>query len=450
MCGIAAVQNGTREEVEKMGDAMQRRGVERIITEIESLKVCFNWLPTTDPSPQARQPFTSTNNYITWLNGYISNYRELANKYNIELKTNSDSEFLSKFIGMFELRKLNELNGVFAVLYKNGCNIGSFTDRYGARQLYKSYHGVKMYYASEVKSLLAVQQYPFNENAIKDWKYSLGVMTPDTIYDGIERVKCLPFTYPQKIQIDYEEAKEELRRLFTQSINRNKSTLKNCVFLSGGVDSAIIAKYIKPDYCFSMDYKDRNYSEIENIKRNSLSKHITMICNKELFEEYKDKTMLALDDLKVGSSYTNFALTELASKFCTIIYSGAGGDEFFGGYPHRLNKEINKVIKRTNYSGEEYCISHFYYDVAFLRAVLVVEDRMAGYHTMETRYPLLDNDLVDFALSLPDEYLKNKQILKDISGLNKRVLNSKKRGFTNPYFTNKEWVDFALKKVNYE
>ena len=72
---------------------------------------------------------------------------------------------------------------------------------------------------------------------------------------------------------------------------------------------------------------------------------------------------------------------------------------------------------------------------------------MAGWHTMETRYPLLDNDFVDFALSLPDEYLKDKRILKDISGLHFEVLNAKKKGFSNPHFTNKEWVKFTLKHI---
>lgn len=112
------------------------------------------------------------------------------------------------------------------------------------------------------------------------------------------------------------------------------------------------------------------------------------------------------------------------------------------------------VISRSNtwfypwgFSPLSWDISHFEYDLKFLSAVLVVEDRMSGYHTMETRYPLLDNDLVDFALSLPDEYKENKRILKDVCGLHPDVIAGKKRGFSNPYFTNDEWVDFTLKNL---
>jgi hypothetical protein len=72
---------------------------------------------------------------------------------------------------------------------------------------------------------------------------------------------------------------------------------------------------------------------------------------------------------------------------------------------------------------------------------------MSGWHTMETRYPLLDNEFVDFALSLPDEYLNNKRILKDISGLHPDVIKGKKRGFSNPHFTNDEWVEFCKNNI---
>ena len=66
---------------------------------------------------------------------------------------------------------------------------------------------------------------------------------------------------------------------------------------------------------------------------------------------------------------------------------------------------------------------------------------------METRYPLLDNEFVDYALSLPDEYLENKRILKDISCLSDNVLNGKKRGFSNPHYTNKEWIDHVKRNL---
>jgi len=50
-------------------------------------------------------------------------------------------------------------------------------------------------------------------------------------------------------------------------------------------------------------------------------------------------------------------------------------------------------------------------------------------------------------LSLPLEFIENKRILKDVCGLSENVIKGKKRGFSNPYFTNDEWVEFTIKNL---
>lgn len=441
--------NGSIEEVKRMGKAIERRGLTHSITDLGAIKVYFTYLPITDQAAPT-QPFEFGDTMV-WQNGFISNWKELAIKYNIKLRTNCDTELLANFID----RKLdqNELNGFFSVLYynKKEKTVGAFTDRYGVKQIYAYENNGKHYLSSEVKSILSVAELEIDERAASDWLHSLGVMTDHTIYKGITRVPGLRFKKPQQINISYPEAKERLNFLLDQSIKRNKvEGLKDGVFLSGGIDSGVLAKRLNPDYCFSMDYMNE-LSEIDNIKLNSSGIHMTMICNKKLFDTYKHQTADVLDDLKAGSCYTNFALTETASKFCTVLYSGAGADEVFDGYSHRYNKSIQNVIRRTSYE-PEYAypdITHKEYDWRFLRAILVVEDRMTGFHTMETRYPFLDNDLVDFALSLPPEYRKYKRILRDVSGLSSDVVMGKKKGWSNPYVTNEEWAKFCLNAKKY-
>lgn len=459
MCGISVVINGTDAEVKKMGEAIAHRGTQSGITEIDNIKIWFSLLAITDDEAPM-QPFRS-GPWTVWMNGFISNYQELARTFKIRMKTNCDTELLAGFIGKFgvDAEKLQVLSGFFAVFVYNeqSKRYYSFTDRYGIKQLYRYQKGETIYFASEIKAILAVQPLEISQKWAEDWVYSLGIMNENTIYEGITRVPCLRFHHPKPIPISYEEAKERLSLLLAKSLDRNKvKGFYDGVFLSGGVDSGILAKKLNPDFCFSMDYQDEQYSEIENIKRNSSGIHFTMICNERLLSLYKNKAVDALDDLKAGSSYTNFALTELATKYCTVLYSGAGGDEVFNGYTHRYNRPIQEVIKRTLVTDDFHPlilypeITHKQYDWKFLKAVLVVEDRMAGYHTMETRYPLLDNDFVDFALSLPEAYRQNKRILKDISGLDKAVIEGKKRGFSNPYMTNYQWATHALnRKIKY-
>lgn len=455
MCGINGIIGGDFRDgklamkLQKMYEATKNRGLNQMVQQHNDARISFNWLKITDTTLTVMP--NEYNGTTVYLNGYISNYRELANKYGIELDTDCDIEFLAKFISINDKPDFSELNGFFAILAQKYDVWFIFTDRYGVKQLYiyKDEHET-MYISSELKGILAVFPHlkPCNI-AVDDWKKTLGVVGSDTIYGEIIRAQKLPFHIPEKIEISYEDAKLKLSDLLHNAFKRNRYKGKTGVFLSGGIDSGIIAKHMKPDYSFSVDYVDDEFSETELIKKNSTGTHLSIIINEEMAKQYAYKTMSALDDLKAGSCYTNFAIAELASKFVKVVHSGAGGDEFFGGYPHRKNKYIGDVIQRTSHGEFDWRdeMSHFEYDLKFLDAILVVEDRMSGFHTMETRYPLLDNELVDFALSLPDEYVENKRILKDVSGLHTEVINGKKKGFSNPYFTNDEWVDFTLKNL---
>jgi asparagine synthase (glutamine-hydrolysing) len=78
------------------------------------------------------------------------------------------------------------------------------------------------------------------------------------------------------------------------------------------------------------------------------------------------------------------------------------------------------------------------------------------YHSIESRVPLLDNELVDFVLRMPAKFKlhngRKKRLLKDAMSdvLPKEVLRGRKRGFDVPF---KKWLkddlfDFALQKVS--
>lgn len=443
MCAISVVINGSVDSVIKMGCAVMHRGNRHNVTHLGKDHVFFSHLAITDQHAPS-QPYIS-GKYQVWLNGYISNYKELADKYNIKMWTGCDTQVLADLLNLKGFDALPELNGFFAIAVYDG-QWHFFTDRYGIKQLYRYDIGQTTYVCSELKGLKQVVDLEIDQEAVSDWKYSLGVMF-ETIYKGVKRIPSLPMPKFTQSDISYKDAEKELIKLLEQSFERNKTKLKSGVFLSGGVDSGIIAKWLKPDYSFSMDYLDERYSEYDNIKLNSQGIHYTMICNKELADKYSQSAMKVLDDFKVGSCYTNFALTELASKFCTVLYSGAGGDELFYGYTHRYDKPINEVIKRTSEEGKHYDITHEEYDWLYLRGILVVEDRMAGYHCMETRYPFLDNDLVNFVLSLPKEYRFNKKILKGVSGLPDQITQGRKRGFSNPFYSNEDWVNHCLKYI---
>jgi asparagine synthase (glutamine-hydrolysing) len=157
-----------------------------------------------------------------------------------------------------------------------------------------------------------------------------------------------------------------------------------------------------------------------------------------------------LEEPRIGQSYPNYYVARLASRFCKVVLSGAGGDELFGGYPWRyyraaVNHDFDDYIdkyyaswqrlmpaeaveqvlapvwdsvrhvstretfravfadrERSLLTPEDYINQSLYFEAkTFLHSLLVVEDKLSMAHGLETRVPFLDIDLVDFAQRVP-------------------------------------------------
>jgi asparagine synthase (glutamine-hydrolysing) len=157
-----------------------------------------------------------------------------------------------------------------------------------------------------------------------------------------------------------------------------------------------------------------------------------------------------IEEPRVGQSYPNYYVAQLASKFVKVVLSGAGGDELFGGYPWRYyramvsadfeqyvdnyylywqrlipNTTIHEVFRPvwervkhvwtrdifrdvflTKVEGletpEDYINHSLYFEAkTFLHGLLIIEDKLSMAHSLETRVPFLDNALVDFAMQIP-------------------------------------------------
>ena len=173
-----------------------------------------------------------------------------------------------------------------------------------------------------------------------------------------------------------------------------------------------------------------------------------------------------LEDLRVGSSYHNYYVARLASRFVTVVLAGAGGDELFAGYPWRYARLggarsradfarlygdfwsvlIPDAAKPDFFAGElaaaargfsaAQAVGDAVRDAAcddllhlaltfeartYLHGLFLVEDKLSMAHSLESRVPFLDNDLVDFVCAMPSAYK-----LRD--GVSKYVLRRAMRG----------------------
>lgn len=208
-----------------------------------------------------------------------------------------------------------------------------------------------------------------------------------------------------------------------------------------------------------LSFDERAKSEYMSYKFKT--EHYEMVLKSGDMERCMNKFSYHLEEPRVGQSYPNYYAAKLASKFVKVVLSGAGGDELFAGYPWRYykavnndnfdnyidkyygfwkrlipNKEIAKVfapimgdtqnvwtrdIFKEVLSGsasarnmltntititpEEYINHSLYFEAkTFLHGLLVVDDKLSMAHSLETRVPFLDNDLVDFAQKIPVKY----------------------------------------------
>jgi asparagine synthase (glutamine-hydrolysing) len=179
-----------------------------------------------------------------------------------------------------------------------------------------------------------------------------------------------------------------------------------------------------------------------------------------------------LEDPRIGQSYPNAFVTRLASKFVKVVLSGTGGDEIFAGYPWRYYRastatdfedyidkyyvfwqrlipnrlvkslfapvanEIEGVWTRNIFrdvflshandlkTPEDFINHSLYFEAkTFLHGLLLVEDKLSMAHSLETRVPFLDNDLVDFGMRVPTRFkLAN---LQDVLKMNENEVGDK-------------------------
>lgn len=264
---------------------------------------------------------------------------------------------------------------------------------------------------------------------------------------------------------DEREYVEELDRLFQQAVNRQLiSDVDVGSYLSGGMDSGSITAvaatqlpYLKTFTCgfdlHSASGLEISFDEREKAEYMSYlfkTEHYEMVLKAGDMERVLPKLTHHLEEPRVGQSYPNYYAAQLASKFVKVVLSGGGGDELFGGYPWRYYRAVvnddfeqyidkyylywqrlipNKTIARVfspiwrevdhvwtrdifrdvfarhapQLTRPEDYINHSLYFEAktFLHGLLVVEDKLSMAHSIETRVPFLDNDLVDFAMRLP-------------------------------------------------
>jgi asparagine synthase (glutamine-hydrolysing) len=523
MCGIVGQLNLDKSPVspvilKKMTNAIEHRGPDGEGHWIEeNIGLGHRRLSIIDLSPAGHQPMISSDHrHVLTYNGEIYNFREL--RADLEAKgywfrSQTDSEVVLYALAEWGSDALLKFNGMFALAFwdRKEKKLLISRDRYGIKPLYYFQNDQKFVFGSEQKAILEQPAFDrkINKRALLEYFTFQNIFTDQTLLDGIHLLQPGHFAtldlgkgkkaLKQTRYWDYhfrepespgekEEYEEELDRLFQQAVNRQLvGDVELGSYLSGGMDSgsitAIAAKsfpYLKTFTC-GFDLSSASGIELafdERTKAEAMSarfktEHYEMVLKAGDMERCLPKLAHHLEEPRVGQSYPNFYVAQLASKFVKVVLSGAGGDELFGGYPWRYyrgataknfeqyvdeyylywqrlipNSVISKVFapiwddvkdvwtrdlfrdvfanhENELSSPEDYVNHSLYFEAkTFLHGLFVVEDKLSMAHSLETRVPFMDNDLVDFAMQCPVSLkLKN---LKEAARVNENDLTSEK------------------------
>jgi asparagine synthase (glutamine-hydrolysing) len=347
-----------------------------------------------------QQPI-SDNEGMRWLvcNGEIYNHPALREQFSsYPYKTHSDSEDI---LAVYE-RHLTEtpayLQGMFAFALLDGDNLFLARDPLGIKPLYYGWANETLHFASEIKALQdvveQVQEFPAGH-----W-YS-------TQSGFVEYFNLQAAAAPngERSAPNSTAIREQLQK----SVESHLMTdVPLGVFLSGGLDSSIIAAVVKEGFqelnSFAVGMEGSADLAHARQAANMLgTRHFEYVYTEQEMIESLPTVIYHLesfDPALVRSAIANYFLARLASEHVTVILSGEGADELFSGYQY-----LNRFWDGVSLHQELVSITAELHNRNLQRL-----DRMTMAHGLEGRVPFLDRAFVEFAFSVPIQQKLHHQI----------------------------------------
>ncbi len=402
MCGIAGVVSESKVSVEALDKAAQiqkHRGPDASGAKVFSAGVwnvglAHQRLKIIDLSDAANQPMELDGGKSAIIyNGEVYNYIELRLELEGEgyrFKTSSDTEVVLNALDCWGVEgALNRFNGMWAFAWFDAQNkkVVLARDRVGVKPLNYALLDGKLYFASEVKTIIEMSGKRFALNRQVIGRYlvqSLLETSDETFFKGINKIpaasyaildlkgKKIDFEIKEYWRIPVSEKKpgsekeviEKVRELFIDSVKlRLRSDVPVGVLLSGGVDSSSIASVMNGILgkdaklnLLSAVSKDGRFDESMwiDLMASSLGKEV----HKVELDMHPDESIEYLrqacrhNDGPVGSfsNVAHYLLMRQARELgITVILSGQGADELLCGYKRYLGFYLKGLVSAGSY-----------------------------------------------------------------------------------------------------
>lgn len=349
---------------------------QEVWTDGQFCRLGFNRLSILDLSERGKQPVISpSGRYVLVFNGEIYNYKALQRQYGIPdtaLRSQADSEVLAHLADRLSAEALAQaLNGMFAIaLYDRlEATLTLMRDFAGIKPLYYGRSGNTFVFASQFDQVF---RHPAFQGKLQvdpaglfDYT-ALGYMAPPrTVFRDIRQ--CLPgqwlrvdaqgrftegffCTWPaERVGEPIKEEAPALQALDTalDQVVRDQlvADVPVGVFLSGGIDSPLVAAYAgkhKPDitaYTIGVENPELDESAQASAYAQAfgLRHKVIPFTTDELLRETERHFAALPEPFGDYSSLPTHLITQIARQENTVMLSGDGGDELFWGYPRFLN-----------------------------------------------------------------------------------------------------------------
>ncbi|RJR13520.1 asparagine synthase (glutamine-hydrolyzing) [Candidatus Parcubacteria bacterium] len=379
MCGIGGYFGEGNEDVLRvMNKALAHRGPDgEGVWEGEKVGFAHRRLAIIDLSEKAAQPMHRGLLSITF-NGEIYNYKELRRdleRTGSSFTSHSDTEVILALFERDGAHAFAQLEGMFALtLYdKRNDTLYLVRDRFGEKPLYYLRDAGTLVFASEPKALFA---HPLGRREISPEGLAAylaydSAISPLSLWQNIARVP--PATYLTCTRKGIEERRywqpsfKVRSRSIQDSLQEGDLLLKRAVerqlvsdvplgvFLSGGIDSSLIAAYAKEIagevHTFSVGFAEKGYDESPHAQ--IAAKHLGTIHHESILraDDVRDALPSIIERMDEPIADPALLPLHLLSRFArervTVALSGDGGDELFLGYPTFLADQIRSRYVHT-------------------------------------------------------------------------------------------------------
>jgi len=389
MCGIYGILalDGTRRHdtavLARMGDAIVHRGPDDSGAISDAgLLLGMRRLSIIDVAG-GHQPISSEDGQVVVVcNGEIYNFRQLRRELEAaghRFATHSDSEVAVHAYEQHGDAFLDKLDGMFglALWDRRRRRLIVARDAIGIKPIYYRLDGRELMFASEAKALLAVPGVPtrLDQAALAQYLSVGYVAAPNAIFEGMSKLE--PGTaliaeggqvrkhryYRLPAQIDGSRSEQQWVEAVRAEIERSVSDqmvsdVPIGAFLSGGIDSSAVVAFMsrhssQPVKTYSIGFQGSTGAQLYNelpyarqVAEQFGTDHHEIVVQPDVATLLPDLIWHMDEPISDAAFITTYLVSKFARQDVTVILSGVGGDELFGGYKRYLDEHYRSLYRR--------------------------------------------------------------------------------------------------------